>query len=337
LTQFVARTNAKCSFWPNQYYFFIKYLRYISVWVITIVTLNVIVAYQLQVPTIRKLPISILISSQVRKLGIQEATSNGQPYYPIYLFGPYKLACVTAGCLVSFIWVIFPYPISAGRQVRKTLGRSLFVLANFYSCMHTTIEVWMNEEQEDINDKEPPARLLEGVRNRLFTGEMSLLASLQAYSHFTTFEPPIGGKFPKQAYDNIIAESEKIVICVALMAQATRALEYLSKQPPAPTVSGSKNHEGAWIRDLATLVKSTDFNAHKVTSLLCHLSAAVSNGQALPPYLAPPDPFPMARQLRKLSDRLMDIRNVEDPGFSAFAAMEVFSSMVNSSLGELVR
>lgn len=70
---------------------------------IAIVTMNVIVGYELQ----------------VRQLGVNLATSNGQPYYPIYLFGPYKLATVAAGCAISFIWVIFPYPITAKSQLRK--------------------------------------------------------------------------------------------------------------------------------------------------------------------------------------------------------------------------
>jgi hypothetical protein len=93
--------------------------------------------------------------------------------------------------------------------VRRTLGRSLFVLANFYNCTHTTIDVWVNEEQGDLNDEKSPAHLLDSARNRLFAEEMSLLASLRTFSQFAIYEPPIGGAFPKQIYDSIIVEIQK--------------------------------------------------------------------------------------------------------------------------------
>lgn len=89
----------------------------------------------------------LLISSQVDQLGIVEAESDGQPYYLVYLFGPYKLLTVIAGCTIAFFWTVFPYPVTSRSQVRKLLGRALFVLANFYSCMHTTIEVWIEGTQ----------------------------------------------------------------------------------------------------------------------------------------------------------------------------------------------
>ena len=271
---------------------------------------------------------------QVRKLGIEKSESTTQPYYPIYLFGPYKLLSVVAGCGISFIWVIFPYPISARSRVRKTLGRSLFVLANFYSCMHTAIEVWMNEEQGDIHDEKSPARLLENARNKLLTEQLSLLEALRAYSNFTRYEPPIGGKFPKKTYDTIISEIQTVVTSMALMAHTTRSLEGLSSQIQ---ISLDSDAEEPWIRHLARLTRSTDFNSQAVTSVICHLSAAVTNGVSLPPHLSPPQPFPLARQLRAANSKLLHIKNMEDPAFSAFTSMEVLSSMVSSSLKNLVK
>ncbi|KMU83698.1 hypothetical protein CIHG_01481 [Coccidioides immitis H538.4] len=37
-----------------------------------------------------------------------------------------------------------------------------------------------------------------------------------------------------------------------------------------------------------------------------------------------------------MNENLLDIRNIEDPSFSAFVAVEVLSSMVNSNLKTLV-
>ncbi|KAJ5624821.1 hypothetical protein N7510_001130 [Penicillium lagena] len=299
------------------YYFYVKVPQYFGATVISIVTLNVIVGYELQ----------------VRKLGLDEATSNGQPYYPIYLFGPYKLAAVAAGCAISFFWVIFPYPITAKSQLRKLLGRSLFVLAEFYSCMHATIELWFSGELGKLQDTHSPAHKLQASRHKIFKEEMMLLTALRMHSHFSTFEPPIGGKFPKQVYDNIISEIQRILTSMSLMAHTTQKLDALSIDSEHP----ERESDGQWMEQLAEIaLKSPDFNSHQITSLLCHLSAAIMNAQPLPPYLSIPDSFPLARQMRRIDGELLNIRHVEDPAFSAFASLEVLRSVVSFSLQELL-
>ncbi|KAJ5691878.1 hypothetical protein N7462_001301 [Penicillium macrosclerotiorum] len=300
-----------------EYYFYVKVPQYFGPAVISIVTLNVIVGYELQ----------------VRKLGITAAESNGQPYYPIYLFGPYKLAAVAAGCAISFFWVIFPYPITAKSQLRKLLGRSLFVLAKFYSCMHSTIECWLSGELGDILDKTSPAHQLQVSRHKIFKEEMMLLTGLRMHSHFSTFEPPIGGKFPKEIYDKIISEIQRILTSMSLMAHTTQSLEGLSIE------SEHSGHEtdDQWMSQLAEIaLKSADFNSHKITSLLCHLSAAITNAQPLPPYLSTPETFPLARQMQKIDVDLLNIKHVEDPSFSAFVSLEVLRSVVSFSLQDLI-
>ncbi|KAJ5979646.1 hypothetical protein N7481_006944 [Penicillium waksmanii] len=300
-----------------EYYFYVKLPQYFGPSVISIVTLNVIIGYELQ----------------VRKLGIQAAESNGQPYYPIYLFGPYKLAAVAAGCAISFFWVIFPYPITAKSQLRHLLGRSMFVLARFYSCMHTTIELWFGGGLGSTDDESSPGYQLQVSRHKIFKEEMMLLNSLRVHSHFSTFEPPIGGKFPKKVYDDIISEIQRILTSMSLMAHTTQCLDVLSLE------SEHAGHKGddQWMARLAEIaLKSADFNSHHITSLLCLLSAAIMNSQPLPPYLSTPDSFPLARQMQKIDDELLSIRHIGDPSFSAFVALEVLRSVVSFSLQELI-
>jgi hypothetical protein len=121
---------------------------------------------------------------------------------------------------------------------------------------------------------------------------------------------------------------------MALMAHTTRNLEGLSSQVQ---ISCGTDEEEPWLRQLARLTKSTDFNSQAVTSIIYHLSAAVTNGVSLPPHLSPPQLFPLARQLRAANANMFHIRNMEDPAFSAFASMEVLSSMVSTSLKSLVK
>lgn len=276
---------------------------------------------------------SIANNMQVRKLGISLATSNGQPYYPIYIFGPYKLAAVAAGCAISFFWVIFPYLITAKSQLRKLLGRSLFVLAKFYRCMHTTIELWLGDQLGDLQDQNSPAHKLQASRHKIFKEEMLLLGSLRTHSHFSAFEPPIGGKFPHQTYDNIIAGIQRIHTSMSLMAHTTQNLEALSVESDDP----SQENNNKWISHFAeTARQSADFNSHRITSLLCHLSAAIMNAHPLPPYLSSPDSFPLVRQMQRIDGELLNIRHARDPAFSAFVSLEVLRSVISFSLQDLL-
>lgn len=302
---------------------------------IAIVTLNVIVGYELQ----------------VRKLGLETATSNGQPYYPIYLFGPYKLVNVAIGCGISFFWVVFPYPITAKSRLRNMLGRGLFVLAEFYSAMHATVEVWLGEIDTAgaagnstivIQGGNRSHEKLAKRRQKLFKEEMTLLNALRAHSHFTTFEPPIGGKFPKQTYDALISETQRMLTAMALMAHTTQNLSnphtQHPKHPDQNQAHQQTQNETPWSTHLASFTQtSPTFNSHAPTSLLCHLSASLTNAQPLPPFLAAGDSFPLAREMRKVDGELLSIRYIEDAGFSAFVALEVLRSVVGVSLRELLR
>ncbi|KAE8143677.1 hypothetical protein BDV38DRAFT_276763 [Aspergillus pseudotamarii] len=299
-----------------EYYFYVNIPQYFGASVISIVTLNVIVGYELQ----------------VRKLGIEVATSNGQPYYPIYLFGPYKLAAVAAGCAISFFWVIFPYPITAKSTLRKSVGRALFVLAEFYSCMHTTVELWLNGELSNGQDTCSASYKLESSRHRIFKEEMMLLNQLRTHSHFSTYEPPIGGKFPKATYDHIISEIQRMLTSMALMAHTTQHLNLVSRESES-----SRDSEERWVSQLASIaLQSADFHSHSVTSLLCHLSASLANAQPLPPYLSTGDSFPLARHLQRIDGELLSIRHVQDPAFSAFVTLEVLRSVVGFTLKDLL-
>ncbi|KAM5501380.1 hypothetical protein McanMca71_000111 [Microsporum canis] len=320
-----------------KYYPYLKNPRFIGPTIIGVITFNLIIA-------------SELLS---RKLGVDKVEAAGLPYYPTYLFGPYRCVAVIAACAISFFWIIFPSPTSAGSRVRKKLGRSLFVLANFYSCMHTSIEVWINQEQGDINDSQSPGRLLDHARTKLLAEEMALLKSLRVFSDFTRYEPPIGGRFPKETYDNIISAIQAILTSMDLMALATRNLErmsgHCSTRSTSPTInnhipgtirnrsmSTASRHQVAegerWIQNLAKAANSPEFRSGVITSVLYHLSAAVTNCLCLPPYLAPPHPFPLARRLRNINEDLLKFKNVENPSFAAIIAIEVLSSMVSSNL-----
>ena len=85
----------------------------------------------------------------------------------------------------------------------------MYLLANFYSIVHTTIGSRIKGTEGDMNSKQSPGRKLQKVRRKVYVKELALLAGLRQHSAFTAWEPTFGGKFPKQQYDTIIQEVEK--------------------------------------------------------------------------------------------------------------------------------
>ena len=85
----------------------------------------------------------------------------------------------------------------------------MYLLANFYSCVHTTVSVRLSGSGGSPNDKNSPGRRLDKARSKIFTREQALLSGLRQHSAFTSWEPSLGGKFPRKQYDTIIEEVQK--------------------------------------------------------------------------------------------------------------------------------
>lgn len=201
--------------------------------------------------------------------------------------------------------------------------------------MHTTIELWLGNELGNIEDETSTGYQLQSERHGIFKEEMMLLTTLRTHSHFSTFEPSIGGKFPKQIYDDIIAGIQGILTSMSLMAHTAQSLNTISSTSQEKITGIDVRNE--WMKQLAEIAsESPEFNSHRITALLCHLSASISNSQPLPPYLTSPDSFPLARRMQTIDNELLSIRHVADPAFSAFVSLEVLRSVVGFGLRDLL-
>lgn len=162
-----------------------------------------------------------------------------------------------------------------------------------------------------------------------------LLSILRTHNHFSTFEPPIGGKFPKGIYDDIIAGIQGMLTSMSLMAYTAQSLNTLPSKSQEEAPGMDVRNE--WMKQLAVIAsESSEFNSHRITALLCHLSASISNAQPLPPYLTSPDSFPLAKRMQRVDTELLSIRHVGDPAFSAFVSLEVLRSVVGVGLRDLL-
>lgn len=91
-----------------------------------------------------------------------------------------------------------------------------------------------------------------------------------------------------------------------------------------------------WLTDLTALIDAVGPTSHAVTSVLSLLSASVKQGSALPPYIQLPQPYDLNRRLEALDRGILDARHVEEPGYSAYAVLQVCSSLVTDDLRRLV-
>ena len=170
------------------FYFPLKRLDLVIAALISCVTTTMIVGYELE----------------VRKIGRELATSNGQPYYEIYLLAPYRLATVVGGLAVAFFWTFFPYPISEHSALRQKLGGSLYLSANYYSIMHETVMARIRGDEGDPADPLSPSSQLTKARNKVFAKQMLTLQGLKMHAEMVKWEFPLGGKFPRKEYEAII-------------------------------------------------------------------------------------------------------------------------------------
>ncbi len=157
---------------------------------------------------------------QVRAIGVKAATSNGQPAYPTYILAPYRLATVAGGVLVAFIWTVFPFPISESTELRKDLATSLHLMGAYYENVHQGVRAKVSgrggsrekkgkanhafsgpQASADSPGTGTAAYALEKARMNIFSKLTFIIQTLKTNSGFSKFQVRIGGRFPREEYD----------------------------------------------------------------------------------------------------------------------------------------
>ncbi len=294
-----------------RFYFVIKFPLYLRAAIISIMSSVLLTGYELQ----------------VRQLGIARATVNGQPYYPMYELAPYRLATVAGGLTVAFFWVFFPYPSTTRGLLRQGLGSTLYSLASLHSCVQSTVEIRLHSGSKSGNDEQrqvSPAFKLFKARQKLFSDITLLLQRLREQSKFSKFEPTIGGKFPKQTYDNLIRNVQNIFNYTMLTGYCTNIFR-------------DKAAESDWLQDIRLMSKQTSVTSHDMTSLLCILAASVTNGQPVPPYLRSPRPHNLRTRMEAIDTEKLSLEHLSEPCFAAFSVLEICSSMISEETAKAVK
>jgi hypothetical protein len=281
----------------------------------------------------------------------------------IYLLAPYRLATVAGGCLVAFIWTIFPSPITERTWLRRDLAAAMYLLGHYFTAINETLKARLHDTGGDPDIKTSPAHRLHKTRRKLFGKLLLLLPSLQQHAQFQRFEPTLGGRFPREAYLDIIR-------------RATRLTSYLTLISHTVTWSSptARAEDRAWIHALSVLLTDVSSTKDTVICTLALLSNSLLSGHPLPPNIPLPQPYELTRQLEALgaagrlvstSDGtvtetdtdgngndnddddneplrgqrvpLLDARNISQNGYAEFAVLQVCSTLVCDDLEGLVQ
>ncbi|KAK4546297.1 hypothetical protein LTR36_001974 [Oleoguttula mirabilis] len=295
-------------------YIVIKYPQIIPVGMISQVTMTLILGYELQ----------------VRKIGIQTAESNGQAYYPIYILAPIRLATVSGGLFLAWIWTIFPYPTTEHFQLRQNMGRSLYLLANYYTVLHETVRIRLRGGEGDMSSKDSPGYKLDKARTKVFSKCSMLLAGLRAQAEFVKFDIPVGGKFPRARYQKIIALAQSTLDFMSLISLASAAFPELQQL--------DDQHSSEWVAHFRKLLgQANNATSESITTLLSLLSASVTSASPLPPYLRVPEPYALVERLDAIDSDLLSVRHIAEPGYSQFAVIQLASRCMIDDLAEILR
>ncbi|KAK0662997.1 hypothetical protein QBC41DRAFT_27189 [Cercophora samala] len=282
------------------YYFFVKYPRFIPAIMIAIVTQVLIIGYELQ--TIR--------------LGKEIAERTGQPWYPTYLLAPYRLACVAGGSLVAFFWTIFPSPLTDRTWLRRDLSATLYLVANYFGVISSTLRSNLDDTAGDADTPGTPAHQLHKVGRKIFGKVMMLVPSMMQHSEWQRWEPTIGGRFPREAYDDIIARSTRIMSYLTLISYTlmhpTRVYHAKSEMNDVQEDGEKPVRSREWLNALAKVLRTLRPTHHSILSTLTLLSNSLLSGQSLPPFLPLPRPYEMTRRLMTLSSSPPYSRGVHD-------------------------
>ncbi|KAF2861628.1 hypothetical protein K470DRAFT_214617 [Piedraia hortae CBS 480.64] len=279
-------------------YIMLRYPKYVSAGIIFQVTLVIIVGYELQ----------------VKKQGLKAATSNGQIYHPIYVLGPIRLATVAVGCFVAWIWTMFPYPNTEHSQIRQSTGSTLYLLAKYYTLMYETLRVRLRGPARSAIVG--PEGRLNKSRLAVFGKFNSLMAALRRQMGYLQYDLSIGGKFPKDEYNNIIELMQSAANFMALVTIASGAFA------DADTANDREN-TSRWRADFHRIVAEVDVFNHQIIMLLSLFSATIATGSPLPPYLQVPEPYQLSKRLDEIDEDILSVRHIAEPGYSAFAVIQL--------------
>lgn len=239
--------------------------------------------------------------------------------------------------------------VSESSELRRDLGATLYLLSNFYSVMHETVQARVRGTDGDPNVKGTHAHNLEKARNAVLSKLLLLITDMKTNAAFSKFQLRVGGRFPREEYERYLRSGREedgrlltklctsLIECCSRLTQSIALIGYASRTFSLHTSSPDRPELSQWSTDFRKLLVSINPTSHRYTSLLALLSSSLANGAPLPPYLEMPPPFEMIKKIETIDPDLLSIRHIAEPEYSAFAVVQISAQTVNADILELTK
>lgn len=94
--------------------------------------------------------------------------------------------------------------------------------------------------------------------------------------------------------------------------------------------------QASWLKTFRHLVYSRKITSQELISTLSLLAASISSSNPLPPYLQAPEPYRLNKRLEAIDHDTLSCKPVTEPGYAAFAVMQIASSLISDDMGKLI-
>ena len=209
--------------------------------------------------------ISVGYALNVQKLGAAYLAQINTPDYPIYLVASYRLLNVIVGLAVAYIWTLLPYPVTETSLIRQNMGACVFLLARYNAIISETL---LTKDRLDLT--ESLADKLKQTRLETLHEAQGYLVKLRTLSSHLNWQFTLGTELHQNELNDLIRLLDRMMTHITVFGFASSHI----------TLDGFEDPNEHFAR-LQGLVDSL----HKVTSVLCQVSASISSHSPLPPYL----------------------------------------------------
>lgn len=145
------------------------------------------------------------------------------------------------------------------------------------------------------------------------------------------FKGKIWGK--KTSHRGLVLEMMLTYFCRSIVNYLT-VITYASEAFTAARLNASSTK---WLSQFAESRLESNRKSHELVTLLSLLSASLKNKQPLPPYLHSPGYFNMFEQAVGTDPNILGLENINEPGFRAFAVIEVAHVCMVDSVSGIVK
>lgn len=103
-----------------------------------------------------------------------------------------------------------------------------------------------------------------------------------------------------------------------------------------PVSRDSQSSSSSWLDNFKQIVSSLELTSRDVSATLSLVATAISRGHPLPPFLTAPEPVNLHTLIRESDRYILSSDNVCEPGYAAFAAIQVASALLADDLNGLL-